>query len=191
MPRTIRPNSNPPRILEKRVSKKSRRRIKVVTNEWSNFHGGVGSSPKMLTPRQQGDSGERAALHWLVGAGALVSIPFGHSRDYDLIADFEGRLSRVQVKTSACRAKQRWAVTLCTRGGNQSWNGLVKRLDPTQFDHLFVLVADGRQWFIAADRIEGATTIHLGGPKYGEYEVEAGDPIPGCSGEESLSRIAS
>jgi hypothetical protein len=123
MPRAIRPNSNPPRILEKRVSKKSRRPIEVVTNQWSNFHRGMGSSPKMLTPRQQGDFGERAALHWLVGAGALVSIPFGHSRDYDLIADFEGRLSRVQVKTSACRYKERWAVTLCTRGGTRVGTG--------------------------------------------------------------------
>jgi hypothetical protein len=68
---------------------------------------------------------------------------------------------------------------------------LVKRLDPTRFDHLFVLVADGCQWFIPADRIEGATTIHLGGPNYGEYVVEAGDRIPGCSTEETLSTIAS
>ena len=144
----------------------------------------------MLTPRQQGDFGERAALHWLIGAGARVSIPFGHSPDYDLIADFEGRLSRVQVKTSACRDKQRWAVTVCTRGGNQSWSGLVKNLDPTRFDHLFALVADGRQWFIPAERVEGVTAILLGGPKYGEFEVGRGDPIPGGA-EATPSTIAS
>jgi PD-(D/E)XK nuclease superfamily protein len=132
----------------------------------------------MLTPREQGDLGERAALHWLMAQGAHVAIPFGHSPHYDLIADFGRELLRVQVKTSACRYKQRWAVTVCTRGGNQSWQGLVKRLDPSQIDYLFVLVADGRQWFIPAPRIEGATAIHLGGPKYSEFEVEGGDPIP-------------
>ena len=145
----------------------------------------------MLAPREQGDFGERAALYWLAGEGAPVSIPFGHSPHYDLVADFGGELSRVQVKTSACRHKARWAVTLCTRGGNQSWSGLVTHLDAATFDHLFVLVADGRQWFIPAARVEGGRAILLGGPKYGEFEVAPGDPIPGWGPEESPSTIAS
>jgi hypothetical protein len=145
----------------------------------------------MLTPRQQGDFGERAALHWLVGQGACVSIPFGHSPHYDLISDFDGELQRVQVKTSVCWDRGRWAVTVCTRGGNQSWSGLVKRLDAARFDRLFVLVADGRQWFIPADRVEGGRGIVLGGPKYAEFEVDRGDPIPGSKVEETLSTIAS
>ena len=132
----------------------------------------------MLPPRIQGDFGERAALHWLIGQGAQVSIPFGHSPHYDLIADFGTELSRVQVKTSVCPYNQRWAVTLCTRGGNQSWGGLVKRFGTEHIDDLFVLVADGRQWFIPGARVEGGTAIHLGGPKYAEFEVERGAPIP-------------
>jgi hypothetical protein len=145
----------------------------------------------MLTPREQGDFGERAALYWLVGHGAHVAIPFGHSPDYDLVADFGERLSRVQVKTSACRYKDRWAVTVCTRGGNRSWSGLVKRLDTSRFDDLFVVVADGRQWFIPAARVEGGAAIHVGGPKYAEFEVDRGDPIPGHALGESASTIAS
>lgn len=145
----------------------------------------------MLAPRQQGDVGERAALYWLVAQGAHVSIPFGHSPHYDLIADFGGRLARVQVKTSTCRYKGRWSVTVCTRGGNQSWSGLVKTLDLDQFDYLFVLVADGRQWFIPADRVEGGSGIHLGGPKYSEFEVDRGDPIPQDRVSSTPSTIAS
>ena len=132
----------------------------------------------MLAPREQGDFGERAALYWLVAQGAHVSIPFGHSPHYDLIADFGGQLARVQVKTCARRYKERWSVTVCTRGGNRSWSGLVKTLDLAQFDYLFVVVADGRQWFIPADRVEGGRAIHLGAPKYSEFEVELGDSIP-------------
>ena len=144
----------------------------------------------MLTPREQGDFGERAALYWLVGQGAHVAIPFGHSPDYDLVADLGERLSRVQVKTSACRYKDRWAVTVCTRGGNRSWSGLVKRLDTSRFDDLFVVVADGRQWFIPAARVEGGAAIHVGGPKYAEFEVDRGDPIPGHALQETASTIA-
>src|SRR5215211_1666925 len=145
----------------------------------------------MLPPREQGDFGERAALYWLVAEGAQVSIPFGHSPHYDLVAHLNGRLLRVQVKTSACRHKRRWAVTLCTRGGNQSWSGLVKKLDLNRFDFLFVLAADGRQWFIPANRVGGGRGILLGGPKYAEFEVEPGDPIPGCAAPETASTIAS
>ena len=145
----------------------------------------------MLTPREQGDFGERAALYWLVAKGAHVAIPFGHSAHYDVIADLDGRLLRVQVKTSTCRDRSRWAVTVCTRGGNQSWSGVTKLLDPTRFDYLFVLVGDGRQWFIPADRIEGVRGVLFGGPKYAEFEVEPGDPIPGCATKETVSTIAS
>ena len=113
-----------------------------------------------------------------MGQGAHVAIPFGHSPHYDLIADFGGPPSRVQVKTTVCRQKERWAVTVCTRGGNQSWNGVVKRLDAAMYDYLFVLVGDGRQWYIPASRIDGGRGLALGGPKYAEFEVERGDPIP-------------
>jgi hypothetical protein len=145
----------------------------------------------MLAPREQGDFGERAALYWLIAQGAHVSIPFGHSPHYDLIADFVGRLARVQVKTCRRRYKRRWSVAVCTRGGNQSWSGLTKRLDPRQFDFLFVVVGDGRQWFIPAERVQGGTAILLGGPKYSEFEVEPGDPIPEGPHLRTPSTIAS
>jgi hypothetical protein len=144
----------------------------------------------MLTPREQGDIGEKAALCWLAGQGAHVLIPFGHNRHYDLAADFDGRLVRVQVKTSVCRQNDRWAITLCTRGGNQSWSGLVKRLDPTRFDYLFVLVGDGRQWFIPAGRLGGGRGMLLGGPKYAEFEVSSGEPIVRGRASGAASTIA-
>src|SRR5687768_8140344 len=64
-----------------------------------------------------------SAMQWLVSQGATVSLPFGHSPHYDLVADFSGLLIRVQVKTSRYFVNDRWQVTLCTRGGNQSWGG--------------------------------------------------------------------
>jgi hypothetical protein len=145
----------------------------------------------MLTPREQGDFGELSAMCWLAWRGASVALPVGSSPHWDLIAELDGQLLRVQVKTSTCREKSRWDVTLCTRGGNQSWNGLVKRLDPTRFDSLFVLVGDGRRWFIPASRVEGRSGLRLGGPKYAEFEVERGDPIPGYAVKQSASTIAS
>jgi PD-(D/E)XK nuclease superfamily protein len=51
--------------------------------------------------RAQGDLGEASAIEWLVGIGARVFLPFGHSPDCDLVADLDGRLVRVQAKTSS------------------------------------------------------------------------------------------
>ena len=107
MPRPIRPNGNPPRIVKKRVSKKSRRRIKLVTFQGPNLHRRAASSLKMLTPREQGDFGELSAMQWLASQGASVALPVGHSPDWDLIAELDGRLLRVQVKT--CIASTRAA----------------------------------------------------------------------------------
>ena len=130
-----------------------------------------------MNPWEQGDIGERAAAAWLLGRGAHVAVPFGHSPDWDLVAEIEDVLCRVQVKTSTYFRNDRWVVAVCTRGGNRSWNGLVKRLDPSRCDYLFVLVGDGRQWFLPIDEVAAGSTLVLGGPKYARFEVESGRPI--------------
>jgi hypothetical protein len=128
-------------------------------------------------PRRQGDIGELSAITWLSGAGALVSLPLFHSPDYDLIADFGGQVARVQVKTSVAWHNGRFVVALCTRGGNQSWNRVIKHLDASRCDSLFAHVGDGRRWYIPAGALEGTSSICLGGQKYSEYEVDRGEPL--------------
>jgi hypothetical protein len=128
-------------------------------------------------PRGQGDQGEASALDWLLSIEAEVFLPFGHSRDVDLVTIIDGDILRVQVKTSTQVYNRRWRVAVCTRGGNRSWNGVVKYLDPGRYDRLFVLVADGRRWFIPSGEVGARTAIALGGPKYSEYEIEPGRPI--------------
>jgi hypothetical protein len=130
-------------------------------------------------PRGQGDQGELSAMLWLAEQGADVFLPLQHCRDFDLIAYWGNGLKRIQVKTSRCFLNNRWDITLCTRGGNRSWSGLVKYLDPTCYDYLFVLVGDGRRWFIPADAVGGKAGMQLGGPKYAAYEIARGTPLRG------------
>lgn len=145
----------------------------------------------MLTPREQGDFGEMSAMYWLASRGASIALPVGNNRHWDVAAELEGRLLRVQVKTTRCVRRGRSEVTVATRGGNQSWAGVAKLLDRSRFDYLFVLVGDGRRWLIPAEQVDGVSGLRLGGPKYADFEVERGDPIPGCTVQETLSRIAS
>ena len=130
-----------------------------------------------MHPRRQGDLGEASALHWLAEAGAAVFVPFGHAPHYDLVADFGDRPLRVQVKTSTVSRNARWEVVLCTRGGNRSWSGVVQHFSAERCDRLFVVVGDGRRWWIPSDAVCGGTGILLGGPKYAAYEIEPGSPL--------------
>jgi PD-(D/E)XK endonuclease len=137
---------------------------------------------RLINRRQQGDLGEASAIEWFTSNGALVWIPLGHSPDVDLMAEVEGRTLRVQVKTSICRVttsdgQERWSVNLTTNGGNQSWTGVSKRLDPTTVDLLFAVVGDGRRWCIPVEALEAATSVTLAGHRYSEYEIETGTPI--------------
>jgi hypothetical protein len=121
--------------------------------------------------------GELSAMQWLTRAGARVFKPIFEHPDYDLIADFDGDLVRVQVKTSTFWQDNRYVVMLATRGGNQSWSGLVKVLDAS-CDALFIHVGDGRRWYIPSVAIGGRKRLSIGGPKYAEFEIEPGDRLP-------------
>jgi PD-(D/E)XK endonuclease len=145
----------------------------------------------MVHWRRQGDLGELSAMEWFASKGALVCVPVGHSPDWDFVAELDGRLLRVQVKTCTFFRDKRWSVCVCTRGGNQSWNGIVKRFDATQCDYLFVVVADGRRWCLPSAALNGGTSVTLGGPKYADFEVEPGRPLPGSAVDETASTIVS
>jgi hypothetical protein len=118
-----------------------------------------------------------SAMLWFAEHGADVFVPLTHCRDFDFIAYWGEGLARVQVKTSGCFIRDRWDITLCTRGGNRSWSGLVKYLDPAGYDYLFVLVGDGRRWLIPSSEVEARCGMQLGGPKYARFEIEPGRPL--------------
>lgn len=137
---------------------------------------------RAVNRRVQGDIGELSAMEWLTSKGGVVWVPFTHSPHVDLMAEFEDQLVRVQVKTSTFRStkksgENRWHIAIATNGGNRSWSGLAKKFDPSRVDYLFVLVGDGRRWFIPSPMVEGSRSVALGGRKYSEFEIEAGTPF--------------
>ena len=141
---------------------------------------------RLVTRQQQGDLGEISAAEWFVSQGVRVALPFGHNPDWDLAAELAGHLVSVQVKTSSFYRKGRWEVAICTRGGNQSWSGIVKRFSRLRCDYLFIHVGDGRRWLIPSDKVDGGTSLVVGGPKYAAYEVEAGRRLPPMSESQHL-----
>ncbi|MGN6557961.1 MAG: group I intron-associated PD-(D/E)XK endonuclease [Solirubrobacterales bacterium] len=110
---------------------------------------------RAVNRRVQGDIGELSAMEWLASKDAVIWVPFTHSPHVDLMAEWDEGPVRIQVKTSTVRGttksgENRWSVSIATNGGNRSWSGVAKRFDPARVDYLFVLVGDGRRWFIPA-----------------------------------------
>jgi hypothetical protein len=137
---------------------------------------------RAINRRQQGDLGEASAIEWFSRLRATIFIPFGHSPDVDLVVELEGRLLRIQVKTSTQFTQTpdghlRRVVALRTCGGNQSWTGVAKEIDPARVDFLFVLTGDGRRWVIPSDCLEARNSIRMGGAKYAEFEIDPAPPI--------------
>ena len=62
-----------------------------------------GACPMPLTTSQKGDLSEAAVLAAFVKRRVSISIPWGNSQAYDLIADVNGSLLRIQVKTGVRR----------------------------------------------------------------------------------------
>jgi hypothetical protein len=52
----------------------------------------------MASLKTKGDLAELKVAADLVARGCRLSLPYGEDHDYDLVADYEGRLHRVQVK---------------------------------------------------------------------------------------------
>ena len=53
-----------------------------------------------LHTKDQGILGESQVLAKFISLGIPVSIPFGDNTSYDLIAEFNGKLNKIQVKSS-------------------------------------------------------------------------------------------
>ena len=126
--------------------------------------------------KRQGLIGLSHAIAFLTDQGYLVSVPLNDSQKYDLIADFGGELSRIQVKTT--RQKSDWGqfeVGLRTLGGNQSFH-TIQKFDKTSCDMLYVLTEEGGQYLIPTEVIEAKSVLVLG-PKYETYKWPKDIPV--------------
>lgn len=124
-----------------------------------------------LNSRQQGATGVGEAIAHFSALGYSVSIPLGDCQRYDLVVDDGDRLYRVECKTSRFLLKSGgWEVGLATKGGNQSWNGVAKKLSSEDCDLVFILTGDGQRYILPIEELDGRSKITVGN-KYLEYKI--------------------
>lgn len=124
-----------------------------------------------MNTREQGDIGVAQAIYWYTKQGYKISKPMSDSTRYDLVIEKNGKLYRVECKTSFYKTKYGTpCVQLKTCGGNQSWGGVSKRISKEDTDILFISIDGVDSYEIPMDQLEVFSSIKLG-KKYEKYKL--------------------
>lgn len=122
----------------------------------------------------QGNIGLGKAIEYFTSKCIPISLPLNDTQPYDLIADFNGSLQRIQVKTTRFTETQgkSYAVQLRNCGGNRTGKARAVPFDNTSCDYLFVYTAANKMYLIPSKNIDATNSITVG-IKYTEYEVNS------------------
>lgn len=94
-----------------------------------------------MNTKDKGNIGIGAAIAYFTSVGRTVSIPLTDSQDYDLVIDYDGVLSKVQVKYTNQKAPSgNYQVGLRSVSGSS--RKVYKDLKDSQVDLLFVCTGD-------------------------------------------------
>ncbi|MFZ2126444.1 MAG: group I intron-associated PD-(D/E)XK endonuclease [Candidatus Microsaccharimonas sp.] len=125
-----------------------------------------------MKPKEKGDLAVAHAISYFITNGYEVCLPIGDKRKYDLIAEIDNCLFRVQVKYAGYyKGTNKHMAALRTMGGNQSYY-TAKKYSVDAFDLLYVFVADGKQFLFPWKEIENRNSISVEASKFMKYEVK-------------------
>ena len=118
----------------------------------------------------QGNMGLGKAIEYFTSQGIPVALPLNDTQKYDLIADFDGKLQRISVKTSRCLTENNtYQVNLRNTGGS-SGNYKNKAFNNTDVDYVFIYVSSEDLYLIPSKEISATNAIKVGN-KYIEFKV--------------------
>lgn len=120
----------------------------------------------------QGNLGLAKAINYFVSHSIPVSIPLNDTQKYDLVADFNGKLQRISVKTSrnTTTGGKTYQVQLRNTGGS-SGKSVTRLFDNETVDYLFIYTADDKMYLIPTADLEIVNSITVG-LKYTEYLIQ-------------------
>lgn len=140
--------------------------VELMTDPYSRHHDTAGRGS---------ESELRVALE-VAERGGRVAFPFGHSQPYDLITDFNGVLSRVQVKRSWYEAAgDRWSLDVRKRLKLRSRDPQVKTPNIGGFDFL-IAHAGAHMYVIPQAHIVGRTGFVIRTPDCRPRASRSGPP---------------
>lgn len=121
--------------------------------------------------KAQGNIGIGEAIAYFLRCGQTVSIPINDSQDYDLVADIDGLLSKIQVKTTRCKTPYGiYTITLRNSGGTSGTTNS-RVCDSTDIDYVFCLTEQGTKYLIPFIELENNRNAINLGEKYEKFKV--------------------
>ncbi len=124
----------------------------------------------MLKSKEKGDIAVGNAIRYFISNGYEVCLPIGDKRDYDLVVEKGGLLSRVQVKYAGISSRGDCIAGLRITGGNQSFN-YTKKYKQNAFELLFVYTGRNDTYLIPWENVLCRNEISIENIKYLRYKV--------------------
>ena len=123
-----------------------------------------------LTSKQKGNLTELQCITAFYENGYAVSIPYGENSRYDFIADINGKLIRIQVKTSSIKDGNSDAIEFSCRSTRVSSTGnFSKRYTEEEIDY-FATFWNGKCYLVPVKECSVAKTLRFAPPKNGQIK---------------------
>ncbi len=119
------------------------------------------------TNKEKSNTSLGIAIAYYSSNGYTVSIPLNDTQDYDLVVDKDDVLTKVQIKSSACKTKYgNYQIALKSCGGTKG--KMYKTVIETKVDDLFILTEDLKIYIIPIKEITNKSTLTICN-KYDKY----------------------
>lgn len=124
-----------------------------------------------LTQKQKGNLTELQCLTAFVEQGLNVSVPYGDNARYDFIIDIQGKLLRVQVKTSSLKkADDEGAIHFSCRSSYTSSQGVSNVKYTCDEIDFFATFWKGICYLVPIQECSVEKTLRLAPPKNGQVK---------------------
>lgn len=121
----------------------------------------------MVNTKRYGNIGEAMAISLFVKHGIPIAIPFGDNEKYDLIAEFNGKLNKIQVKTSISKAENGTVTFDVTSSSLHRKNVSKAKYTKNDIDYFFCYNIETNKSFLieAPETPVNMITIRIDPPK--------------------------
>ena len=121
-----------------------------------------------LTPKQKGNLTELQVITYLYSLGYQCSLPYGENSRYDLIADINGNLLKIQVKTSSIKNNNSDAIEFSCRSTRINSSGTVSnKYTKEQIDY-FATFWNNQCYLVPVEECSISKTLRFCYPSNGQ-----------------------
>lgn len=123
-----------------------------------------------LTAKQKGNLTELQCITYLYQLGYQCSIPYGENSRYDFIVDIDGKLIKVQVKTSSPKDAEGNAIEFSCRSSRINSQGTLNRRYTAEEIDYFATFYNNKCYLIPQSECSVSKTLRFVPPVSGQVK---------------------